>query len=82
MSIRNRELQAEEETIQAIDQFEKEKKGVVKAIESRRDKGFAKEEVKKLKEKIEGLKDKLLSIEVELAEDVESNLKSFTNVLH
>ena len=52
-----------------------------KQIENKHDHSFAREWVKKLKEKCDVLSDKLLAIEIELAEDVDNSLRSFLNIL-
>lgn len=53
----------------------------MKQMEQKNDRAFIREECDKLKTKINELNDKLLGIEIELAEDVEVSLKTFINVL-
>ena len=86
MGVKQREAESDAETILAIESFEKEKKTVMKQIEQKQienkhDHSFAREWVKKLKEKCDVLSDKLLAIEIELAEDVDNSLRSFLNIL-
>jgi len=49
--------------------------------ENKHDQTFTRECANKLKEKCETLNDKLLAIEIELAEDVDNSLRSFLNIL-
>lgn len=80
-SIKHREKEAERETVQAIEEFERERKTLAKNIESKIQGPAEREEIQKLVDSTELLRDKLLTIEIELVEDTENSLKTFTNVL-
>ena len=64
MSIKHRELESEKETLNAIEEFEQERKVSLKVLEEKPHTSIGRQEVDKLMLKIQALKDKLLAIEV------------------
>lgn len=70
-----REKEAERRSLQAIQQFELERKKFLRIYETRAVNKNWREEAGRLKGRIHSLKDELLNVEVELMEDAESLFK-------